>query len=197
MKPFYQGKLDVFCAMYAVLNGLRLTHGLRALKARDILHETLLALADNKAAFKAVLEQQTDYIPLVDAMLQVHSINYPLRVHSPFPPPGEGGDTPGPEETWQAIHDWLDGTLHRAALFRFFRYLLSEAAPINRHWSTISHLEGDSLRLYDASHEPESVQRIGKHEFVTNIAEICQGRLLYLDPHSLRFIQKTRADQPG
>jgi len=190
MKAFYQGKLDVFCAIYAVLNGLRLTHGLRALKARDILNETLLALADNKAAFKAVLDQQTDYIPLVDAMLQVHSLNYPLRVRTPFPPHAEGGATPGPEATWQAIHDWLDGSPRRAALFRFFRYLLPEEAPINRHWSTISHLEDDSLRLYDASHEPEAVQRIGKCEFVTDTGEIRQGRLLYLDPHSLRFIEK-------
>ena len=190
MKPFYQGKLDVFCAMYAVLNGLRLTHGLQTLQARDILHQTLLALADNKSAFKIVLEQQTDYIPLVDAMLQVHSLNYPLRVEMPFPTAEEGGKTPGPEETWQAIDAWLDGTLRRAALFRFFRYILPADQPINRHWSTISHLEDGSLRLYDASHEPDSIQRIGRHEFVTNIADIRQGQLLYLDPHSLRFMQK-------
>ena len=44
VKPFYQGKLDTFCAIYAVLNALRLTHGIRVLKARDILNETLLAL---------------------------------------------------------------------------------------------------------------------------------------------------------
>jgi hypothetical protein len=190
MKPFYQGKLDVFCAIYAVLNGLRLTHGLRTLKARDILHETLLALADNKTAFKAVLDQETDYIPLVDAMLQVHSLNYPLRVRAPFPPPGEGGATPAPKETWQAIQDWLDGTLRRAALFRFFRYFQPQDPPANRHWSTISHLEDDSLRLYDASHEPEAVQRIGKEDFVTSVTGICQKQLIYLDPHSLRFIEK-------
>jgi hypothetical protein len=190
MKPFYQGKLDVFCAIYAVLNGLRLTHGLRTLQARDILHETLLALADNKAAFKLVLEQETDYIPLVDAMLQVHSLNYPLRLKTPFPPTGEGGGVPSPEETWQAIHAWLDGTLRRAALFRFFRYILPTDPPVNRHWSTISHLEDDNLRLYDASHEPQAVQRIARHEFVTNTADIRQGQLIYLDPHSLRFMEK-------
>ena len=173
-----------------MLNGLRLTHGLRAIKARDILHATLLALADNKTAFQAVLEQQTDYIPLVDAMLHVHAINYPLVVQTPFPPPEAGGNTPGPEETWQAIHGWLDGNPFRAALFRFFRYIRPEEAPINRHWSTISHLEDDSLRLYDASHEPEAVQRVGKHEFVTNTEKIRQEQLIYIDPHSLRFIQK-------
>ena len=61
VKPFFQGKLDTFCAIYAVLNALRLTHGIRVLKARDILNETLLALAGAPEAFRAVLEQKTDY----------------------------------------------------------------------------------------------------------------------------------------
>jgi len=111
-------------------------------------------------------------------------------VQAPFPPPEEGGSDPGPEATWQAIHDWLEGSLYRAALCRFFRYIQPQESPINRHWSTISHLEDGSLRLFDASHEPEAVQRIGKHEFVTNTADIRPGRLIYLDPHSLRFIQR-------
>ena len=45
VKPFYQGKLDTFCAIYAVLNALRLTHSIRVLRARNILNETLMALA--------------------------------------------------------------------------------------------------------------------------------------------------------
>ena len=69
VKPFYQGKLDTFCAIYAVLNALRLTHGIRVLKARDILNETLLALAGAPEAFRAVLDQETDYLNLVDGML--------------------------------------------------------------------------------------------------------------------------------
>lgn len=52
LKPFYQGKLDTFCAIYAVLNALRLTHGIRVLKARDILNETLLALAGSPGRFQ-------------------------------------------------------------------------------------------------------------------------------------------------
>jgi hypothetical protein len=122
--------------------------------------------------------------------LQIHSLNYPLRVRAPFPPPKEGGAVPDPEETWQAIHGWLDGTLRRAALFRFYRYLQPQDPPANRHWSTISHLEDDKLCLFDASHEPEAVQRIGKQEFVTSVTGIRRGLLIYLDPHSLRFIEK-------
>ena len=190
MKPFYQGKLDVFCAIYAVLNALRLTHGLRGLKARDILHDTLLALAENKAAFKAVLDQQTDYIPLVDAMLQVHAHNYPMRVALPFSLVGENAPLPDPEDLWYALQSWLDGTPRRAVIFRFARYLLPDAPPLNRHWSTISHLEGDLCRLYDASHEPEAVYQIRHDAFVTDAALISQERLLCIDPYSLRCIER-------
>ncbi len=55
LKPFFQGKLDTFCAIYAVLNALRLTHGIQTLKARDILNETLLSLAGKPGALRAVL----------------------------------------------------------------------------------------------------------------------------------------------
>lgn len=190
MKPFYQGKLDVFCAVYAVLNALRLTHGLRALQARNILHDTLLALADNRNAFRAVLEQRTDYIPLVDAMLQVHSLNYPLQLKFPFKPPAEGGAVPTAEELRRAVAGWLDGSLRRAVIFRFFRHLTPQDPPVNRHWSTISHLEDGVFRLYDASHEPEAITRIAENDFVTRPEEIRRGRLLYIEPHSLRFLAK-------
>ena len=69
LKPFYQGKLDTFCAIYAVLNALRLTHGIRTTRARDILNETLMALAGNPEALRAVLTQETDYLQLVDGIL--------------------------------------------------------------------------------------------------------------------------------
>ncbi len=190
MKPFYQGKLDVFCAIYAVLNGLRLTHGLRALQARDILHGTLLALADNKDAFKAVLEQRTDYIPLVDAMLQVHALNWPLHTYTPFAPPDKGGAVPTPEELRAAVAGWLDGSLRRAVIFRFFRHLTPQDPPVNRHWSTISHLENGVFKLYDASHEPEAVLTIAGDEYVTRVEDVRPGKLLYIEPHSLRFIAK-------
>ena len=38
LKPFFQGKLDTFCAIYAVLNALRLTHGIQTLKALSLIH---------------------------------------------------------------------------------------------------------------------------------------------------------------
>lgn len=99
VKPFYQGKLDTFCAIYAVLNALRLTHGIRVLKARDILNETLLALAGAPEAFRAVLDQETDYLNLVDGMLRAQSRAFPLEVRRPFAPE----EQPTVDELWRGL----------------------------------------------------------------------------------------------
>ena len=107
LKPFYQGKLDTFCAIYAVLNALRLTHGLRVLKARDILNETLMGLAATPQAFRAVLEQETDYCALVDGMLRVQRRSFPLEIRQPF----AVTDDPAPAQLWEFVkgenQDWV------------------------------------------------------------------------------------------
>ena len=96
LKPFFQGKLDTFCAIYAVLNALRLTHGIQTLKARDILNETLLSLAGKPGALRAVLEQDTDYMQLVDDMIQARQQRYPLLVEKPF----AEGEAVSPDALW-------------------------------------------------------------------------------------------------
>ena len=103
LKPFYQGKLDTFCAIYAVLNGLRLTHNIRVLKARDILNETLMGLAASPEAFRAVLEQETDYCGLVDGMLRIQSRSFPLEVRQPF----TAEDDPSVDQVWECCRTWL------------------------------------------------------------------------------------------
>ena len=103
LKPFFQGKLDTFCAIYAVLNALRLTHGIQTLKARDILNETLLSLAEKPGALRAVLEQDTDYMQLVDDMIQARQQRYPLLVEKPF----AEGEAVSPDALWEACREWL------------------------------------------------------------------------------------------
>lgn len=122
LKPFYQGKLDTFCAIYAVLNALRLTHGLRVLKARDILNETLMGLAATPQAFRAVLEQETDYCALVDGMLRVQRRSFPLEIRQPF----AVTDDPAPAQLWECCRDWLNPADHRAVIFRFTRHLTAD-----------------------------------------------------------------------
>lgn len=83
MLPFHQGQLDVFCAIYAVLNGLRLLRDIRPLVARDILHDTLLGLAAEPEVFRQVLHQETDYYDLVDQLLEKQVRRLYLKVETP------------------------------------------------------------------------------------------------------------------
>ena len=128
LKPFFQGKLDTFCAIYAVLNALRLTHGIQTLKARDILNDTLLSLAEKPGALRAVLEQDTDYMQLVDDMIQARQQRYPLLVEKPF----AEGEAVSPDALWDACREWLAPGEGRCILFRFLRHLTPETPPLRR-----------------------------------------------------------------
>ncbi len=185
LKPFYQGKLDTFCAIYAVLNALRLTHSIRVLKAREILNDTLLALASSPAAFKAVLDQETDYCDLVDSVLRTQSRIFPLDVRQPFAPDQD----PSVEQVWDCFDQWLNGGTNRALVFRFLRHLTPDGPPMNRHWTTGATLKNNVLRLFDCSHEAEAVLNVNKDSFVTNALDICQEKLLYIQPNTIRLLR--------
>ena len=175
LKPFFQGKLDTFCAIYAVLNALRLTHGIQTLKARDILNETLLSLAGDPDALRAVL---------VDDMLQARQQRYPLLVEKPF----AEGATVSPDALWGACREWLAPGEGRCILFRFLRHLTPETPPMNRHWTCADRMDGDLLHLFDCSHEDEAVTLIPRGSFVTRSADVQRERLLVIQPHSLRLL---------
>lgn len=186
MKPFHQGKLDVFCAIYAVLNGLKLTHQIRTLHARDILHETLLNLSFSPELFQAVLEQRTDYVALVDGMLNIQRQRLSLVVESPF-----AGDeaAPAPHDLWRHFETWLHGGPQRAMVFRFLRYLTPAAPPTNCHWTTAQRMEADTLHFFDCSHEAEAVYSVTSEDFVTRPEDIRQDCLLCIEPRTVRYLR--------
>lgn len=185
MKPFFQGKLDVFCAMYAVLNGLRLTHHIRTLEAREIFHQTLIGLAPNAQAFSAILMQTTDYIALVDGMLRIQEQERALISHRPFV---SAGRTVSAVDVWDCCKSWLGGDSHRAVVFRFARHLRHDAPAVNYHWTTAKHIADDRMELFDCSHESTAIYHIGRHAFVTLPASIDEQHLLCIEPHSIRLL---------
>ena len=196
LKPFYQGKLDTFCAIYAVLNALRLLYGIRVLKARDILSETLLGLASRPEAFRAVLTQETDYVSLVDSLLRIQARAFPLEIRAPFAPPEDGRpapsgrtQTPDPDTFFATCRDWLAPGRGRAVVFRFLRSLTPDGGPMNRHWTTADRVDGDILHLFDCSHEAEAILNIDRASFVTNAAHVSADRLLHIQPESARFLR--------
>lgn len=188
MKPFFQGKLDVFCAMYAVLNGLKVTHNIGVIPARDILHETLMQLATQPDVLRTVLEQRTDYISLVDTMLSAQCKVRPLHVEQPFPL-----QTTAPQPSSAQVFDrcakWLDEGPKRAIVLRFSRYITAEAPPLNRHWTTAHWADGDTLHLFDCSHEAGAITTITKDAFVTLDHDISRHCLLCVEPPSIRFLR--------
>lgn len=60
-QPFHQGQLDFFCAIYAVINALRLTGELGLADGRNILAESLREVSARPLLWNAVLSNQTDY----------------------------------------------------------------------------------------------------------------------------------------
>lgn len=186
LKPLYQGKLDTFCAIYAVLNALRLTHGLRTLQARRILNDTLMELARNPEALRAVLEQETDYTRLVDDMLAAQQQVRALQVTQPF-----ASDTAvSAQELLATCRNWLSAGSGRAVLLRFMRHLTPQTPPVCRHWTVVDQVDDSGLHLFDCSHESEAVQHIPAQGFVTDPLHICQERLLCILPSSLRLLRR-------
>ena len=107
MNPAYQGQLDVFCAAYAVINAMRHINATRLLTCRAILHEALLDAARDEESFCALLEQRTDYVDWVDAMLTRLEKQGSLLTARPFPTHFPGPGAPSPAVLWDAIADWL------------------------------------------------------------------------------------------
>lgn len=189
MKPLYQGQLDAFCAIYAVLNALRLTHSMRSMKARDILNETLLLLSSNPESFKAFLYQETDYIALVDLILANQQKRLPLEIIKPFKP----GQKPDKDEVWQTMQNWLgpkaEKNSGRAIVFRFLRYLDPAKAPLNRHWTTADSISDKNLHLFDCSHEAEAILNIGKDICVMNPDLVTREQPIYIQPDTIRLMR--------
>ncbi len=199
MTPFYQGKIDVFCALYAVLNALKVTHHIRTLQARDIFHDTLMGISQNPTALRAVFDQRTDYIGLVDAMLSVQGRKYHMNVEKPFEH-STATTAPSNHEVFNTIATWLEPNAHkdissfkhvpeRAVVFRFLRYLIAGAEPANKHWTTAYIMKDGQLDFFDCSLEEGAIYAVTKDSFVTSPNDISPDCLCCIEPHSIRFIE--------
>ena len=184
--PLFQGQLDRFCAVYAVLNACRLIFSLRVQDAAAIFADTLASLAARPEAFRAVLAQTTDYAFLVDEVTARCQARYPLRQHRPFPE-APAGSVP-PDVLWAALEDWL-GLPGRTAIIRFQRFLIPGGPALVRHWTAARAVEGERLELYDCSIQENAVRSIPEFGFATDPQRIGQDRLLLVEPEHVRFLE--------
>ncbi len=186
LTPLYQGQIDIFCAIYAVLNALRHTHGLRKLACRKILHDTLLDLARVPHYFAMVLDQRTSYVDLVDHMLNIQCKQRPLFVQRPF----MKEDEISAQTLWHCLDTWLGQSPHHMAVFRFIRYDLHNQ-PYIFHWTCGTHMTDAVLSLADSSLDEGSVQRLSQDQIVTELTKGAANTIC-LEAHSLRLLCPTR-----
>ncbi len=149
MQPFYQGKIDNFCAIYAVLNALQVLFRITPLHARTIFSRTLLECTHDLPAFQDILEHHTDYVSLVDTMLNdIRLHEFPqLRVEKPFVPGAPR------EEIWETLRSCACPSLPRVAVFRFLRMIPPEEKPYADHWTVGHSMDAAGLHLLDCSME--------------------------------------------
>jgi hypothetical protein len=181
MKPYFQGQIDVFCAIYAVLNGFLLTNGLRSGTAREIFHETLLTMSADRENFTRQLRQEIEYHDLVDEILKRETERQCIYVHTPF-----AVLIPEPQMLWQCLADWL-GRPRRAVVLRFVRQLALPGQPKINHWSTAEKIEQDSIRLFDCSRDESALRQIGRSQLITDPDSLQLGQV-YVDPLSIRCL---------
>ena len=187
-RPFFQGQLDRFCAVYAVLNPCRLIFSLRVQDAAAICADTLASLAARPDVFRAVLAQTTDYAFLVDEVAARCQARYPLRLHRPFPG-AKAGSVP-PEALWKTLEDWL-AKPRRAALVHFQRFLVPGGSPLVRHWTAARAVKEDRIELYDCSIQENAVHSIPEFGFATDPRRIGQDRLLLVEPEHVRLLESS------
>ena len=186
MNPAYQGQLDVFCAAYAVINAMRHINATRLLTCRAILHEALLDAARDEESFCALLEQRTDYVDWVDAMLTRLEKQGSLLTARPFPTHFPGPGAPSPAVLWDAIADWLRRGERNAVLLQFVRILYPTEAVI-RHWTCCKDVVGDTLMLFDSSIEPGALHQLSRESLISDPADDGPGKILIV-PYTIRFL---------
>ena len=45
------------------------------------------------------------------------------------------------------------------------------------------------LHLFDCSHEAEAILNVRKDSFVTRADDICEGKLLHIQPYTIRLLR--------
>lgn len=219
MKAFHQGQLDYFCAIYAVLNALRICHDIRPRDAGRIMARTLKQLSTAELYWHATLDNSTDFHWLPLWMLGSVSRQFPLRVRRPFALNGEA-------ESWQlprdqvspfnrlalnlrqdradkavppalladTIRQWLDNGMFRSVLLRFHRYLSFKGEPLVSHWSAGLEVRGDTLALLDASKEDNALHDLPLNNFCTTTTGLggLPGRecLIRIEPDSVYLLER-------
>lgn len=181
MQPFYQGKIDTFCAVYAVLNALQILHDISPAQGRELFNQVLIRESRDEERFLNILTRRTDYLGLVDRMLEGVRFRYPLKIHAPFAP-----GTPH-SEVWAALEEYARPDLRRTVVFRFLRCVPERPRPVVDHWTTARSVDESGLHLFDCSLEPGGVYCLRGTELADALAPIAREYFV-IPPECVRLL---------
>lgn len=185
MRAFTQGTVDTFCAAYAVLNALQITHGIKAAAGRELLSPLLLTLAKDEAVFTRVLTLKTDYSVMIDAFLKLCSAKYPIKIIKPFE-----NTKPTKDTFWETLENYIDADEHKTAVFQFEKRLATASNPLYAHWTTLWGVKNKELELLDSSPELHAVQKLYKDKILFNPTKDIDGEYICINPKTLRLIER-------
>ncbi len=189
MREFHQGSIDTFCAAYAVLNALQITHGIKALEARVLFNELLLTLAQDTMIFTKVLTLKTNYVAMTEFFLEHAAKKYPIKVTKPF----KISDKVNAEMFWETLSQNLDPDNNKTAIFQFEKRISTINEPIFAHWTTTWAVEDKELHLFDCSPERNAIKRLHKNnvhfELLPRNSEQVSGEYFCINAHTLSLIE--------
>ncbi len=193
MRPYTQGSIDTFCAAYAILNALQITHNLKGMEARALFNNLIITLSKDEPILRRVLELKTDYQAMVDVFLQMCSKSHKIKVQIPFAhvrPETEEEAIDVAKDFWEVLEDYLAPDNNRTAIFQFEKRLPLASRPIFAHWSTAWQIEGNELVLFDCSPEAQAVKSLPKEKALFHRTVEFEGEYFLINPYTLRLIEK-------
>lgn len=188
MQPFYQGKIDNFCAIYAVLNALQVLYRIPPLHARKIFNRVLAAQAAFPETFEKILAHKTDYIFLVDAVLNdVQQHDFPdLNVIRPF---SSGASY---EQVWETLRSSARPPIPQVSVFRFLRIAPPSETPYVDHWTVGHFMDMEGLHLLDCSLEAGALYCI-PYIKLTDAWRPLNREYVVIPPESVRILSALRS----
>lgn len=188
MQPFYQGKIDNFCAMYAVLNALQVLFSLGPLQARKIFNRVLCAQAVDGVEFAKILEHRTDYVSLVDFMLaDVQRHEFPsLNVRAPF------GSDDSCDHVWEALRASARPPMPLVSIFRFQRFAPPSEKPYVDHWTVGHYMDMEGLHFMDCSLEAGALYCL-PYAKLTDPWRPLSRDYVVIPPESVRILSVSRS----
>ena len=188
MQPFYQGKIDNFCAMYAVLNALQVLFSIGPHQARRIFNRALYAQAADPDMFGKILEHRTDYVSLVDFMLEdVRRHEFPgLCVSAPFAPDASC------DQVWEALRSCARPPMPLVSIFRFLRIAPPSERPYVAHWTVGHYMDMEGLHFLDCSLEAGALFCL-PYAKLTDPWRPLSREYVVIPPESVRILSVSRA----